>query len=165
MCGVSRGEFITADLDGSLHGCLTFAGSFQKADSTFLDRHLENLRIGSVDDVSPAAVERYREAAVATGLFEDKQDKYSSYQACADCRYLATCAICPISIGHIPGNEDPRRVPDFGCAFHMTVSKYRELFPETSADGRRVEERGLGGDRRSGADHFARIRRAAARLS
>ena len=39
------------------------------------------------------------------------------------------CSPCPLSIGHIPGNSDPRRIPDFVCAFHMLVGEYRERFP------------------------------------
>ena len=69
------------------------------------------------------------ERARAAGIFHDKEEKHSSYGRCADCRHIATCGVCPASIGHIPGNTDPHRVPDLICAFNLVASKYRERFP------------------------------------
>ena len=71
----------------------------------------------------------YPRAARAARIFDDKQDKYSSYARCGECRFLATCAVCPVSIGHQPGNEDPRRIPDFLCAYNLVSLAYRERFP------------------------------------
>ena len=42
---------------------------------------------------------------------------------------MTTCAICPVSIGHQPGNTDPHRIPDFLCAYNLVSLKYREKFP------------------------------------
>jgi hypothetical protein len=33
-----------------------------------------------------------------------------------------------MSIGHIPGNRDPNRIPDFPCAYNLVSLKYRDLF-------------------------------------
>ena len=102
--------------------------------TTFLRNRLEALRMGGVENLdldSRRAV--YPSAARATGLFTDKQDKYSSYGRCGECRFLDSCSICPVSIGHQPGNTDPRRVPDFLCAYNLVSLKYRELFPVTAA--------------------------------
>ena len=46
-----------------------------------------------------------------------------------ECRYLGTCGVCPVSIGHQPGNTDPHRIPDFQCAYNLVSLKYRERFP------------------------------------
>jgi hypothetical protein len=72
----------------------------------------------------------YPGAARATGLFHARNEKYSSYDRCAECRFAAECSICPTSIGHIPGNTDPRRVPDFGCAYNLVSLAYRERSPD-----------------------------------
>jgi hypothetical protein len=37
--------------------------------------------------------------------------------------------VCPISIGHQPGNTDPDRIPDFQCAYNLVSLEYRERFP------------------------------------
>jgi len=34
-----------------------------------------------------------------------------------------------VAIGHIPGNTDPHRVPDFLCAFNLAANEHRESFP------------------------------------
>jgi hypothetical protein len=41
-----------------------------------------------------------------------------------------------VSIGNIPGNEDPDRVPDFLCAWNLIVNEFRKRFPaqETAED-------------------------------
>lgn len=130
MCGVGRGEALTVDVDGQTHGCVMFADSFQKFSSEFLRSKLDGMRMGDLR--APGFSERlsmYPAAAHSTGLFDSKQDKYSSYGRCGECRYLRTCTVCPVSIGNIPGNNDPRRVPDFLCAYNLVSRKYRELFP------------------------------------
>ena len=65
-------------------------------------------------------------------IFTDKEEKYSSYRACRGCRYLYQCSVCPVSIGHIPGNTDPNRVPDLQCAFNLAVLTAREKFFEAT---------------------------------
>jgi hypothetical protein len=40
-----------------------------------------------------------------------------------------------MSIGNLPGNEDPDRVPDFSCAFHLVALKHRDLFWKHVGDG------------------------------
>lgn len=130
MCGVGRGEVLAVDVDGQVHGCVTFAGSYQTFPTTFLRSRLDAMRMGDVRH--PELVDRmaaYPAAARAAGLFYDKQDKYSSYGRCGECRFLGVCAVCPVSIGHQPGNTDPDRVPDFACAYNLVSLKYRERFP------------------------------------
>jgi hypothetical protein len=45
-----------------------------------------------------------------------------------NCKYLAHCAICPVSIGHVPDNEDINRVPDYLCAYNQVTLAHRERF-------------------------------------
>ena len=130
MCGVGRGETPAVDVDGQVHGCVMFAESYQTFPTPFLKTRLEAMRIGDLNASDFAArFEAYPKAARAARIFDNKQDKYSSYGRCGECRFLSTCAVCPVSIGHQPGNEDPRRIPDFLCAYNLVSLKYRERFP------------------------------------
>lgn len=130
MCGVARGEAIAVDVDGQVTGCVTFAESYQRPDNDFLRRSLTSMRMGNIAEPGLAErMARYPEATAATGIFDRKQDKYSSLARCGECRFLAECAICPTGIGHIPGNADPRRVPDAACAFNLVSLELRERFP------------------------------------
>jgi radical SAM protein with 4Fe4S-binding SPASM domain len=130
MCGVGRGETPAVDVDGQVHGCVLFVDSYQKFPTAFLRTRLDAMRMGDLRD--PRLAERlaaYPAAAEAAGIFDNKQDKYSSYGRCDECRYLNSCGVCPMSIAHQPGNTDPHRVPDFQCAYNLVSLKYRERFP------------------------------------
>jgi hypothetical protein len=130
MCGVGRGDSPAVDVDGQVHGCVMFTESYQVFPTRLLKTRLEAMRMGHLQAKDLADRFRaYPRAARAARIFDDKQDKYSSYGRCGECRFLATCAVCPVSIGHQPGNEDPRRVPDFMCAYNLVSLKYREQFP------------------------------------
>ena len=130
MCGVGRAEHLTVDVDGEVHGCATFAGSYQEFPGDSLLGRLEALSLGSVRSEGIAdAVAAYPGEVRRAEIFSNKQDKFSSYGKCRDCRFLDTCRICPTSIGHIEGNFDPRRVPDFYCAFTLVMNGYRMCFP------------------------------------
>ncbi len=76
--------------------------------------------------------EQYPTAAAAAGIFTGKEDKRSSYRTCRGCRFVHLCSVCPVSIGHIPGNTDPNRVPDLQCAFNLAVLTARERFLEAT---------------------------------
>ncbi len=141
MCGVARGETPAVDVDGQVHGCLMFVDSYQKFPTKFLRTRLEAMRMGDLRD--PQLGQRlaaYPAAARAAGIFHDKQDKYSSYGRCGECRYLGTCGVCPVSIGHQPGNTDPHRIPDFQCAYNLVALKYRDRFPFQRSERDRLLE-------------------------
>ena len=88
------------------------------------------MQMGSInDDGFAARYEAFPEAARSTGLFHNKRRKRSAYARCGECKYLGDCTVCPTSIGHIPGNSDPDRVPDFFCAYNLVSLEYRERFP------------------------------------
>lgn len=131
MCGVGRGETPAVDVDGQVHGCLMFADSYQVFPTTFLRSRLEAMRMGHLADPSfEQRLAAYPAAARAAGIFHGREHKFSSYGRCADCRFMATCGVCPVSIGHQPGNTDPHRIPDFLCAYNLVSLKYRERFPQ-----------------------------------
>ena len=91
---------------------------------------IEGIQWGDVRDVElESRLATYPERVKQAEIFDDKQLKRSSYGSCRDCRFLATCSVCPTAIGHIPGNADPHRVPDFLCAFNLVSLKHRALFP------------------------------------
>ena len=139
MCGVGTGSQLAVDVDGQVHGCLTFVESYQTFPTTFLRSRVEAMRLGDVRDINfkyrlkafPAAVE-------AAEIFHHKEEKYSSYGRCGDCRYLAECTVCPMSIGRGGGQNDPPRVPDFTCAFNLVSLKYRARFPKTRSLAERL---------------------------
>jgi radical SAM protein with 4Fe4S-binding SPASM domain len=141
MCGAGRGETPAVDVDGQVHGCLTFVDSYQRFPTAFLRTRLESMRMGDLRD--PALADRmaaYPEAARRAGIFDAKQDKFSSYGRCGECRYLGTCGVCPTSIGHQPGHADPNRIPDFQCAYNLVSLKYRSRFPYQPSAAERLRE-------------------------
>jgi sulfatase maturation enzyme AslB (radical SAM superfamily) len=136
MCGAPSGAAVAVDVDGRAYGCVMFAGSYQKFSSEFLKDQVAPLGLGPL--ASPGfskQLQLYPSVAKASGIFHRKQDKHSSYRACGDCEFIQDCSVCPVSIGNIPGNEDPDRVPDFLCAWNLVVNEYRKRFPaQTTAD-------------------------------
>lgn len=130
MCGAGRGETPAVDVDGQVHGCVMFVDSYQKFPTAFLRTRFDAMRMGALADPRlPERLAAYPAVAAAAGIFDDKQDKYSSYGRCGECRFLSRCGVCPVSIGHQPGNDDPRRIPDFQCAYNLVSLKHRERFP------------------------------------
>lgn len=130
LCGVGRGETPAVDVDGQVHGCLMFAESYQVFPTTFLRSRLEALRMGHLDAPSfESRMAAFPAAARAAGIFHGRERKYSSYGRCRECRFMTTCGVCPVSIGHQPGNTDPDRIPDFLCAYNLVSLKYRAEFP------------------------------------
>ena len=130
LCGVGRGETPAVDVDGQVHGCLMFADSYQVFPTVFLRSRLEALRMGHLGDPSfESRMAAFPAAARAAGIFHGRERKYSSYGQCRDCRFMTTCGVCPVSIGHQPGNSDPDRIPDFLCAYNLVSLKHRQRFP------------------------------------
>jgi sulfatase maturation enzyme AslB (radical SAM superfamily) len=133
MCGVGRAEHLTVDVDGQVHGCASFAGSFQQFPSPSLLDRVACMKLGSIRSPElTTTMAGYPRTVRQAEIFDDKQDKHSSYGKCRDCRYLDRCRICPMSIGYIEGNDDPSRVPDFACAFTLVTNKYRRRFPRNT---------------------------------
>jgi sulfatase maturation enzyme AslB (radical SAM superfamily) len=130
VCAAGRGDTLAIDVDGQVHGCVTFAESYQRLPSDLLKSRLDPMRMGHVrDEAFPRRLALYPEAARAAGLFHDKQNKHSAYGRCGECRHLAECGVCPTSTGHIPGNTDPDRIPDNMCAYNLVSLAYKERFP------------------------------------
>jgi sulfatase maturation enzyme AslB (radical SAM superfamily) len=130
LCGVGRGETPAVDVDGQVHGCLMFADSYQVFPTAFLRSRLEALRMGHLADPSfESRLAEFPAKAREAGIFHGREHKYSSYGRCVECRYMTRCGVCPVSIGHQPGNTDPNRIPDFLCAYNLVALKHRELFP------------------------------------
>jgi sulfatase maturation enzyme AslB (radical SAM superfamily) len=141
MCAAGRAEKAAVDVDGQVHGCLMFVDSYQKFPTAFLRTRLEAMRMGGLRDAGlPQRLAAYPDAARAAGIFHNKQDKYSSYGRCRECRFVSECGICPVAIGHEPGNTDPDRIPDFQCAYNLVSLKYRERFPFSPSARERIVE-------------------------
>ena len=131
MCSAAGATGPTVDVDGQVYGCVLFAESYQSLPDGMLRQCLEPMRLGDIR--APGfgrRLEAYPAAAAAAKIFTDKEEKHSSYRACRGCRFVNQCSVCPVSIGHIPGNTDPDLVPDLQCAFNLAVLSARELFLE-----------------------------------
>jgi uncharacterized protein len=130
MCALTEGNILTVDVDGQTYGCPVLAGSYQKLATGGLHDRWATMRMGSIYD--PRFAERHAafpQATRLTRMFDRKEDKYSSYRRCGECRYFHVCSVCPGSIAHVPGNKDPNRVSDFCCAFNQISLKQRDRFP------------------------------------
>jgi sulfatase maturation enzyme AslB (radical SAM superfamily) len=130
MCGVAEGKHLAVDVNGQVSGCVGFIQSYQKKPAPLLDSRLDGMHLGHIE--SPRfreRLERFSEAVHSVDLFTEKEKKYSSYGRCGDCPCLPSCVVCPLSIGHIPGNTDSGRVSDFQCAYNRISHKYRNRFP------------------------------------
>jgi sulfatase maturation enzyme AslB (radical SAM superfamily) len=130
ICSAAEGGAITVDVDGQVYACGMLAESFQTFPDTPLRRRLSAMRLGDIRD--PGLSGRLRalpDAAAATGIFDHKETKYSSYGRCATCRFLASCSVCPMAVARDPERADPDRLPDFLCAFNQVSLAYRKRFP------------------------------------
>jgi len=129
MCRVVGNERMAVDVDGNVTGCVMFAESYQTIPDGIFQEDITPMRMGKIRDQGFA--ERYRTYPVAARMarmFNNKQEKYSSYRKCRGCKFLHACTVCPVSIGHIPDNTDPNRVPDIQCAINLVLLAAREHF-------------------------------------
>jgi hypothetical protein len=118
------------DVDGQAVGCPVLAGSYQRIASIGLAGRWAAMCMGSIHDSRFAQRHAaFPQATRLTRMFDHKENKYSSYGRCGDCRYVDECSLCPGSIAHVLDNSDPNRVSDFCCAFNLISLKHRERFP------------------------------------
>jgi hypothetical protein len=132
MCAAGNVANLTVDTDGALGVCSALVESAWESPPPLLRSEIERLevgRIGTVDLHDRLADVRRR--WLGSPLFHNKERKRSDGLDCADCRWLSTCLVCPVSICHIPGNEDPHRVPALPCDFNILTSIHRERFRES----------------------------------
>jgi len=130
LCGIGTGRTLTVDVDGSVAGCVMLAESYQTFSTPLLRDRVAALRLGRLDE--PGLSRRlasFPDALDAAALFDGRSRKRSSFGRCRDCRHRGSCSICPVSIGRIPGNADPDRVPDVVCGFNRIALEYRDRFP------------------------------------
>lgn len=141
MCGIVRCENLAVDVGGEVSACVTLVGSYRRPRSALLRGAVRAARLGNVRSRSLGkrlTARRGRAAGGAlsalsarlgwTEIFLAKEDKRSSYRRCRDCRYFSFCLVCPVSIAHAKGGRDPRRIPDFGCAFNFEAARQWEAF-------------------------------------
>jgi sulfatase maturation enzyme AslB (radical SAM superfamily) len=128
MCEIGRGGSITVDVDGEVSACPLLARSYQSFSAPGLRRWVEPLRIGRLDAPDLGGrLERFHAEVRRSPLFMQRERKRTARRRCADCRYRASCRVCPVAIAH--AGADPHLVPEFLCAFNRLSLKYRERFP------------------------------------
>ena len=108
MCAAIQGRNLAVDVDGQVYGCALCVESVQEFRSPLIQRLRQTLKIGQLNRGFPIRYRKFLEEALHEDLLLHREGKYSSYGRCAQCRYLADCTVCPLSIAHIPGNTDPR---------------------------------------------------------
>jgi sulfatase maturation enzyme AslB (radical SAM superfamily) len=139
MCGVGRGGHIAVDVDGQVHGCVLFAESFRSPAPPFLQDRLRLLAMGDIrDDRFAERYRRFASLADSDEILSRQEEKRSSFGECRSCEHFERCAVCPLSIGRLPGNRDPRRIPDWSCAFQMVALRHRKRFPALRSRARRT---------------------------
>jgi len=128
LCVAPTGSCLAVDPDGRAFACPLFVDSLATLPA-LARKASPTLYLGDAAD--PTVLRRLASLprkANRLRIFTDKVSKRSSYGACADCRFVADCRVCPASICHIPGNRDPDLVPDFICAFNQVTLAARERF-------------------------------------
>jgi sulfatase maturation enzyme AslB (radical SAM superfamily) len=135
MCGAAGTDGLAVDVDGQVYGCVMLAESYQSIPDGMLQRCLPPMRLGDLRAPGfGTRLEGYPAAARAAGIFTGRHEKYSSYRKCEGCPCLHVCSVCPVSIGRIPGNTDPHRVPDLQCAYNLVVLTGRQRFLEATQE-------------------------------
>lgn len=130
VCRAATGRALAVDVDGQGYACAVFASSFQRFTSPLLGGCSVALCLGDVRAADlPERLARLPEVARRLGIFHGTADRHSSDARCGECRFRVLCWTCPAAIGHIPGNRDVHRLPDFACAFQRTALACRERFP------------------------------------
>lgn len=130
LCASVYGDALVVDPVGRAWACPLLVPSLCTIPPLATDA-ARALWLGKVSDPSlPRRLRRLPSRARALRIFTNKREKHSLYGRCADCRFVPDCFVCPTSICHIPGNDDPDRVPDFLCAYNQVTLAARERFDE-----------------------------------
>jgi len=130
LCAAPVGRALGVDTEGRAWGCALFAPSLRSLPPLAAEA-ARALDLGGISAPSfPRRLAALPRRAGTLRIFTDRLAKRSSYGACAECRFVADCHVCPAAICHIPGNRDPDLVPDFICAFNYATLAARERFDE-----------------------------------
>jgi sulfatase maturation enzyme AslB (radical SAM superfamily) len=122
MCTIGTGLSLAVDVDGDVRGCAACVASYQTFDTPGLRAWVAPLRIGDVR--APDLADRLREFRALvqrTEAFGRPAAKRCGRRRCARCPFLADCFVCPVAIAWIPGNLDPRLIPETHCAFNRVT--------------------------------------------
>ena len=135
MCTIGTGLSLTVDVDGDVRGCAPCVASYQSFDTPGLREWIAPLRIGDVR--APDLADRVRafQARVrrARGVRDRRAAKRCGRRRCARCPFLADCFVCPVAIARIPGNHDPRRIPEAHCLFNRVTLLHAAHFPRRAS--------------------------------
>jgi sulfatase maturation enzyme AslB (radical SAM superfamily) len=130
LCGVGRGDSLAVAPDGESYGCVMLSDAYQAVPPDSLLSRLSLLKMGNLRASSfPTRYARYPATARTAEIFDNRHLKHSSYGRCDRCRFAVSCTVCPVSIGYVPDNKDPHRIPDAACAFNLVALEHRERFP------------------------------------
>jgi len=142
LCGAPLGSALCVDPGGRAWACPMFASSMLPL-RLLAAQASRALDLGVVG--SPAFERRLASLPERAGrlrLFTGRLAKRSSYGACADCRFVSDCRVCPAAISHGPAGDDPDRISDGFCAFRMATLAARERFEALTRGGASAAWRG-----------------------
>jgi sulfatase maturation enzyme AslB (radical SAM superfamily) len=130
-CAAASGNNFVVDVDGQVYPCALLVQSSQRVARPRLARRLAGMSLGHVSDLRAVAnrLGGLPGVARAAGIFVPQRSKRSSDGTCATCRHAGTCFVCPVACAKNPDSTDPKRVPDFQCAFNRVALDYRRRFP------------------------------------
>jgi sulfatase maturation enzyme AslB (radical SAM superfamily) len=138
LCLAYQMRSLTVDVDGRCYGCVLASSSYRTVARHPLGPAVAALDVGPVGSAGLARRRPIVARAIrASGVFQHSARRASTYRRCADCQHLGHCQVCPIAAATEPGWSDPRRVPDFLCAFNQVVLTHRATFPSQPDPGGR----------------------------
>jgi sulfatase maturation enzyme AslB (radical SAM superfamily) len=129
MCGLGSPTALVVDVDGTVAPCGALVPSCQQALPALLGQVVADLGGCHIRDPElPARLASRQASAARMPLLAGKERKRSTDRACGECEWLGVCGVCPVAIGHAPGNTDPDRIPDLQCAWNRLVLEHRATF-------------------------------------
>jgi sulfatase maturation enzyme AslB (radical SAM superfamily) len=126
LCSASSRESVAVDPDGRAWGCPSFMASLQRMPplARSVAGHLE---LGNVLD--PDFGRRLADLPRRAGrllLLRGRDRRWSQRGPCRECPFFDECSVCPYATTHIPGNDNPHRVPDHQCDFQYAAGRARQ---------------------------------------
>jgi sulfatase maturation enzyme AslB (radical SAM superfamily) len=124
-CAACAGESAAVDATGEIYRCALFVGSAPRPSAAWrtLSRRM------SLGHPGPGSRPLAPTALGSLGA-ADVRRRHAAAGPCADCPVVVDCRVCPFAVALAGGGGDePRRVPDFLCAFNLAAQTWKRRFP------------------------------------
>ena len=129
-CNAATGGSLCVSTDGRAWTCPLYVPGLQRLTALAAEAAMA-LYVGDVRDSKlKRRLAGVPERAAAFPFLADRGGLFSDLGRCGECDLLGDCSYCPASVSHARGGADPRRVPDFHCAFTRAKALARSRFHE-----------------------------------